>query len=85
MRARSHFCSRLCSGRAQRLLSEYLADGRFAQVLAPELAEIKAAHRAKVAGEAVEGGNISQRKRCPACSGNVRRLEGAVVPRGRAV
>jgi hypothetical protein len=46
---RSHFCGRSCSDRAERLLSEYLADGRFAVVLAPELEQIKAAHRAKVA------------------------------------
>jgi hypothetical protein len=35
--------------RASRLFSEYLADGRFAVLLAPELDRIKAAHRERVA------------------------------------
>jgi hypothetical protein len=40
--------------RASRLFSDYLADGRFAQVLAPELAQLKAAHRERVAAGLAE-------------------------------
>jgi hypothetical protein len=40
--------------RASRLFSDYLADGRFEVLFARELAETKAAHRAKVLASLAE-------------------------------
>jgi hypothetical protein len=45
---RVHFCSRACHQQSKRLYSQYLADGRFAAVLARELEQIKALNRAQV-------------------------------------
>lgn len=42
------YCSRVCCWRAMGLLRQYLADGRFEQYLATELAQSRAAHREEV-------------------------------------
>jgi predicted amidophosphoribosyltransferase len=43
-RRRTIYCSKACQWRTEGLLRQYLADGRFAEVLARELAQNRAQH-----------------------------------------